>query len=334
MGDLDGDGLEDIYAAQPGGVANRLFIHRADGRTYERALEAGVGFLENTRGVLILDLDSDGNQDLVLAMGPNLVLAFNRGGASFKDFRVLQGFGTSHVHSIAAADVDGDGDLDLYACRYNRAGGEGTLTAMPIPYHDARNGGRNLYWRNEGRRVFVDATVESGLDADNTRFSLDALWEDFDNDGDPDLFVANDFGSNSFYRNQGGGRFIEDAEAAGTLGVGASMGVSAADFDHDGDMDLYVSNMFSSAGLRIVGQETRFMEGEHQDLHGRYMRHARGNTLYVNRGDGSFEDLTEESGTAMGRWAWGAHFVDFDNDGWEDIYVPNGFVTGADKDDL
>jgi len=112
------------------------------------------------------------------------------------------------------------------------------------------------------------------------------------------------------------------------------MGVTVSDFDVDGDMDLYVTNMFSSAGLRIVPQTEHFMGGENVDVHQHYERHARGNSLLANRGDGTFEDVTMAAGVSVGGWAWGAKFVDFNNDGYEDVYSPNGFVTNPDEDDL
>ena len=119
-----------------------------------------------------------------------------------------------------------------------------------------------------------------------------------------------------------------------TLAPGLSnMKAAWGDYNNDGWMDLYVSNMFSSAGSRIT-HHAKFKSGADQtDLAG-FRRHARGNSLFENRGDGTFADRGIESGTTMGRWAWGSLFVDIYNDGWRDVYVTNGFVTADNNNDL
>ena len=98
-------------------------------------------------------------------------------------------------------------------------------------------------------------------------------------------------------------------------------------------MDLYVSNMYSSAGGRIAFQR-RFQDSADEEVRAQLQRHARGNTLYQNQGDGTFKDVSEVSGVTMGRWAWASHFVDLNNDSWEDLVVTNGFYTGEDSGDL
>ncbi len=111
------------------------------------------------------------------------------------------------------------------------------------------------------------------------------------------------------------------------------MGATWADYDHDGLMDLYVSNMFSSAGGRIVDQP-RFQAVAGEDAVEPLQRFAKGNTLLRNAGDGTFEDVSEDAGVTMGRWSWGGEFVDLNNDGWQDLMVPNGFVTNHNTKDL
>jgi VCBS repeat protein len=333
VGDVNGDGREDLYVCQPGGLANRLFLRTGKGLTRETAVSAGVAFLDNTRAALLVDLDNDGDQDLVASMGPNLVLSYNDGRGRFGPVIPLFGGGTAFIHSISAADVDQDGDLDLYACRYNLNGEAGALGGgLPIPYHDANNGGQNILWSNEGVGKFTDITAASGLDQNNQKFSLASIWDDFDQDGDLDLFVTNDFGRNNYYRNDGG-HFTDVAEEIGLGALAASMGASAADYDLDGDTDIYLSNMFSSAGLRIVTQSQKFMVDERERSED-FLSHAAGNFMMRNNGDGTFTDVAAEAGVALGRWAWGARFVDFNNDGYDDIYVPNGFITGPDTGDL
>lgn len=330
VGDVDGDGLDDVYVPMPGGYPNRLYLRRPDGTAQEVSAAAEVDWLDNVRAALILDLDEDGDQDLAMSVGANIVLCWNDGSGRFPERQVLRNVDRADIYSLSAADPDGDGDLDLYACRYVTGG---LIGGVPTPYHDADNGASNFYWRNEGGRRFVDATAEVGLDDNNTKFSLASVWFDADDDGDLDLYVANDFGRNNLYINDGG-RFRDEAVQRGADDLGAAMGASVADVDHDGDLDILVTNMFSSAGRRIATQADRFMEGEQKEVHADYVRHARGNSLLLNDGGGVFTDATEASGLEVGGWAWGARFIDVDNDGRDDVYSPNGFLTNRDEDDL
>ena len=239
-----------------------------------------------------------------------------------------------NLMSLSAADYNNDGKLDLYVCGYS-PGPEGSPTdifANPVPYHDANNGARNFLLRNDGEFSFTDVTEAVGLDVNNRRFSFAAAWEDFDNDGDLDVYVANDFGRNNLYRNDGG-NFTDIATEAGVEDIAAGMSVSWSDYDHDGKMDLYVSNMFSSAGNRIAFQN-QFKPDADDDTLQLLRRHARGNSLFRNTGDGRFEDVSVDAGVTMGRWAWGSVFTDLNNDGWDDIYVTNGFYTSEDSGDL
>lgn len=231
---------------------------------------------------------------------------------------------------MAAADFDSDGDLDIYVCGYfpRDSVGEGIGLGRPMPYHDANNGIPNQLLSNDGNGNFQDVTEQVGLDANNRRFSFAASWEDYDNDGDPDLYVANDFGRNNLYRNEAG-TFIDVAADAGVEDMSSGMSVSWTDFDHDGNMDIYVGNMFSSAGNRVTYQR-QFRETENLDVRAHYQRHARGNSLFRNRGDGTFEDISEAANVTMGRWSWSSNFADINNDGWDDLLVANGMVTSAD----
>jgi hypothetical protein len=324
VGDVDGDGLEDVYACQQVGLPNRLFLHAADGTARDNAVEAKVNYLDVTRTVLIVDLDNDGDQDLAQAIGPLLVIAYNGGGGQFDEQVVLTHEGQEQIYSLSAADADNDGDLDLYAGRYAL---EGVMHGVPTPYYDANNGATNAYWRNDGERTFTNATAESGFGASNTKFTLASLFEDFDEDGDLDLYVVNDFGRNNLFQNDGTGHFVDVAAESGAVDIGAGMGATVGDFDLDGDQDLYVTNMWSAPGLRISGQSERFMEGAHADVHRWFYQHAGGNSLLRNRGDGTFEDVTDEAHVAVGRWGWGGLFTDFNNDGLDDLYVPCGHAT-------
>jgi hypothetical protein len=203
---------------------------------------------------------------------------------------------------------------------------------LPLPYFDATNGGRNYLIRNLGNWRFEDVTSDVGLDDDNRRFSFAAAWEDYDNDGDQDLLVVNDFGPNHLYVNDQG-RFRNVADQNGLRDGAFGMSATWGDYDHDGRFDIYVANMFSAAGNRITFQP-QFKPDESDRMRYRFRYLARGNSLFRNLGNGTYEDVSVAMGVTMGRWSWGSLFVDLDNDSWEDLLVTNGFVTGSQKDDL
>ena len=298
VGDVNGDGLEDVYFCEPGGLPNRLFLHKPDGTARDVSAVAGVDFLEPTRVALLLDLDNDKDQDLVIASDRFIIFMENDG---FGRFAKRAGFRTSSsAVGLASADYDLDGDLDVYVCGYftMEDAAESTFgLGKPIPFHDANNGGENYFLRNDGNWKYTDVTRQVGLDQNNTRFSLAAAWEDYDNDGDPDLYVANDYGRNSLYRNDDG-HFVDVAGEAGVEDISAGMSVSWGDYNRDGLPDIYVSNMFSSAGNRISYQR-QFKSEATQSTRDDYRRFARGNTLFENAGDGTFRDVTERAGVTM-----------------------------------
>lgn len=330
MGDVNQDGLEDLYVCQPKGLPNRLLLQNPDGTVTDAAAEMGVDWLDRSRGALLLDFDNDGDEDLALALSELVVVFSNNGEGRFEERAIFRPAGDPGT--LTAADYDADGDLDLYVVSYGQrflADGE---SGGPVPYHDANNGGQNVLLRNDGEFHFNDVTAALGMDENNRRWSFAAGWEDYDNDGDLDLYVANDFGRNNLYRNDRG-QFKDVAAEAGVEDIAAGMSVSWGDYNQDGNMDLYVGNMFSSAGLRIARQD-RFQRGADPSDRSEFQRHARGNSLFLNQGDGSFRDVSESSRVTLGRWAWSSPFVDINNDGREDLIIANGFVTGSDLDDL
>lgn len=328
IGDVDGDGLEDVYVAMCGGLPNLLLRQRPDGTFENIAAAANVAFLDETKGVLFADMDGDRDDDLLAAIGPFVLLALNDGNGVFDRFVRMQAPTGGAFYHLTVADYDRDGDLDVYGCRYVE---EAYGTSVPMPYHDANNGPANVLFRNDGQIGnqgdvrFVDVTTAVGIDTNNRRFSTAAAWADVDGDGDQDLYVSNDFGRNCLYRNDAG-RFTEVAAAAGVEDQAAGMGVAFADIDEDGDLDLYVTNMFSSAGNRIAFLD-RFQKTLDPSQRRAIRDHALGNSVFLNRGDGTFIRAEGES-MRMGRWGWGARFCDLDDDGREDIVAPNGFLTG------
>ncbi|HET6932682.1 MAG TPA: FG-GAP-like repeat-containing protein, partial [Candidatus Acidoferrum sp.] len=203
----------------------------------------------------------------------------------------------------------------------------------PMPYYAAENGPPNFLMRNQRDGSFRDVTNDAGLNRNNTRFSFCCGWADFDGDGWPDLYVVNDFGRKNLYRNNGNGTFTDVAGEAGVEDVGAGMSVTWLDYDGDGRQDLYVADMWTAAGLRLSNLD-EFQKNSSEDVRALYRRHAMGNCLYRNRGDGKFEDVGARSGTLMGRWAWSSDAWDFNHDGFPDLYIANGMISGPDREDL
>ena len=335
VGDVNGDGLEDLYMCETGALPNRLFVQDRDGTLTDVSASSGVGWLNSTPAALLIDLDNDGDQDLAAVTIPNFIVCENDGTGHFR-IRWSRRI-TLSGKSVCAADYDNDGDVDIYVCS-STPSDLGGLFPVPIPYYDANNGGPNVLLRNDGDFQFKDVTVELGLDVNNTRFSLAAGWEDYDNDGDQDLYVANDFGRNCLYRNDlsDGGGFVDVAPLLEVEDMATGMSVSWADYDRNGRMDLYVGNMFSAAGNRIAYQR-RIADAQGDQFAGRIQRMARGNTLFANLGgDGEapFSDVSEAANVTMGRWAWASKFADLNNDGWSDLVVANGYITNEDTADL
>ncbi len=335
VGDIDNDGLDDLYVCQPAGLPNRLYRNRGDGTFEDITEKSGVGVLDSTACALFADFENKGLQDLLVVRGSGPLLFLNQGNGkfltkrdAFKFVRPPQG---SFTHA-ALADYDGDSHLDIYFCLYSYYLGLDQYH-YPVPYFDARNGPPNFLLHNEGNATFQDRTEAAGLNTDNDRYSFACAWGDYNSDGWPDLYVANDFGRNNLYRNNGDGTFTAVSADAGVEDVGAGMSACWFDFDNDGKQDIYVSNMWSPAGMRVSEQKC-FHEKEPENIRALYRHHARGNSLYRNQGNGHFQNVSDQAGVEVGRWAWSSDAWDFDHDGYADLYIANGYISGPDTRDL
>jgi Flp pilus assembly protein TadD/peroxiredoxin len=331
-GDFDGDGFDDLYICQPAGLPNRLYRNRGDGTFEDVTEKSGVGVLDSTACALFADFDNKGLQDLLVVCGSGPLLFLNQGDGKFSLKRDAFHFAQPPLGTFthaAIADYDGDGRLDIYSCLYTYYLGLDQYH-YPTPYFDARNGPPNFLLHNEGNAIFVDRTAAAGLNVDNDRYSFACAWGDLNGDGAQDLYVANDFGRNNLYRNNGNGTFSCVSREAGVEEVGAGMSASWCDFDNDGKMDIYTAAMWSGAGIR-VSEQGRFQEKEPEDIRELYRQHARGNALYRNLGNGKFQNVSSQAGVQMGRWAWCSDAWDFDHDGYSDLYIANGYITGADS---
>lgn len=334
-GDIDNDGFDDLYVCQHQGLPNRLYRNRGDG-TFEDVTEtAGVGVLNGSPCALFADVDNDGYQDLLVVTHTGPLLFMNQGNGKFKRRPDAFRFATEPEGTFttaAFADYDRDGWLDVYFCVYSYYQGIGQY-AYPVPYYAAENGPPNFFFRNNRDGTFTDVTAASGLNQNNTRFSYGCGWSDYNDDGWPDLYVANDFGKKNLYRNNGDGTFTDIAVEAGVVNVGPGMSVTWLDYDNDGKQDLYVANMWEPPGLRVSVQEN-FLKGAPEQVRALFHQHAMGNALFHNEGSDKFRETTQEAGVDMGRWSWTTSAWDFDHDGYPDIYIPNGFISGPKTHDL
>jgi Tfp pilus assembly protein PilF/peroxiredoxin len=334
-GDIDNDGFDDLYLCQPSGLPNRLFRNRGDG-TFEDVTEAsGVGVLDACPCALFVDVDNDGYQDLLVVRVTGPLLFLNQRDGTFRIKPDAFRFANEPQGTFTGAafgDYDCDGWLDVYFCLYSYYQGL-AQNRYPLPYYDAQNGPPNFLFRNNRDNTFTDVTARTGLDQNNNRYSFDCHWADYDNDGRPDLYVVNDFGKNNLYHNNGNGTFTDIADEAGVSDIGPGMSACWFDYDNDGWLDLYISNMWEAPGLRLTAQEA-FSRQMPRDILALYRRFAQGNSLYRNLKNSSFEDRSALAGTEQSGWSWSNHAWDFDHDGYLDLYIANGLISGPRKQEL
>jgi len=338
VGDIDGDGFDDLYVCQPGGLPNRLYRNRGDGTFDDITESSGVGVLDNTACALFVDIDNDGRQDLIVVRATGPMLFLNQGSGKFRQKADAFQFANPPQGTFtgaSVADYDRDGWLDIYFCLYVYYQGTDQYK-YPSPYYDAENGPPNFMMRNNRDGTFRDVTAETGLSQNNTRYSFCCGWNDFNGDGWPDLYVVNDFGRKNLYRNSGNGTFSDIAAEAGVEDVGAGMSICWFDYDNDGAEDLYVADMWTAAGERISRQK-EFKRESPPEIRSLYHKHAMGNSLFRNQagsGAARFTDATRAAGVGIGRWAWSSDAWDFDHDGFADLYITNGMVSGPSRQDL
>ena len=297
--------------------------------------QAGVGVLDDTACALFADFENKGVQDLLVVCGGGPMLFLNQGNGkfslkpdAFKFARPPQG---TFTHA-AIADYDRDGRLDIYFCLYSYYVGLDQYH-YPVPYFDARNGPPNFLLHNEGNATFSDRTEAAGLNAENDRYSFACAWGDLNGDGSTRSLRGQRLWAQQPLSQQRRRNLHCHLYGSGRRDPGAGMSACWFDFDNDGNQDIYVANMWSAAGQRVSEQKI-FHEGEPENIRDLYRRHARGNSLYRNQGNGKFQNMSDKAGVEMGRWAWSSDAWDFDHDGYSDLYIANGYISGPDPRDV
>ncbi|MDQ3749797.1 MAG: VCBS repeat-containing protein [Acidobacteriota bacterium] len=323
-GDFNNDGWIDLFAV--GENRNFLYLNDRNGSFRDVSDEAGVKITASGTAPLIFDYDNDGDADIFISsVGQQILLRNNfkqTGKLEFDDVSLESGVAKDAIgFSAVTGDVNGDGRLDVYVTSYNRYG-----QATPDSWFRATNGTPNLLFINQPDGTFREEAAKWGVD--DRRWSYAAEFADINADGKIDLYVANDFGEKAMFINRGV-KFVDEAAERGVLDPGNGMGVSFGDYNNDGRLDIHASNMSSTAGNRILSRLFPNSSAKDNVL----KKLAAGNNLFENMGDGKFKDVTAEVGGFSGGWAWGGGFIDFDNDGWEDIYTPNGFISGKSMKD-
>ncbi|HEY1251797.1 MAG TPA: CRTAC1 family protein [Thermoanaerobaculia bacterium] len=321
--DFDGDGRPDLFV--PGGDGNRLYRNEGDGTFEDVAAKAGVaGFEGEAIGALAFDYDNDGRPDLYVTylFRPNR-LYHNRGDGTFEEVAEKAGVALNeYCTSAAAIDYDRDGRPDLYVLVYGHPDSGPDLQADNAP--------PNRLFHNNGDGTFTDVTPASKTGDTGWGLALEAA--DLDGDGWPDLYVANDFGNNTYLHNQGDGTFKSVAKQTGVRDPGFGMGVAIDDYDGDGLLDLYVSNY--SFPLKWFVRDSQYPMPPFPYSLGRPLvwrrltALARGSSLFRNLGGNRFERTSDEADVWDTSWSWGCVFVDADMDGRADLFVVNGMVTG------
>lgn len=322
--DFDGDGWMDLIVTAP--KKNILYLNDRKGRFRDASEETGLRTLATGVAPLVFDYDNDGDSDIFISSVGQQILLENRlkqgGKLRFVDVSLEAGVAKNAIgFSAVAGDVNGDKRLDVYVTSYNRYG-----QITPDSWFRATNGTPNLLFVSQPDGTFREEAEKWGVN--DKRWSYSAEFADINSDGKIDLYVANDFGEKAMFINKGG-RFVDEARERGVLDPGNGMGVSFGDYNNDGLLDLHASNMSSTAGNRILSRLFPNSSAKDNVL----KKLAAGNNLFENTGDGKFRDVTAEVGGFSGGWAWGGGFIDFDNDGWEDIYTPNGFISGKSMKD-
>ena len=321
--DLNGDGLPEIVLAG----ANRIYMNRGGMDFESKKLIPNLG--RELMAATLADFDGDGVMDL-FAVGNGAVPAvfLGRGDGRFqfppKTVRIKP---VNFPQCISAGDVDGDGDLDVYLAQYKPPYGAGQ---MPTPYHDANDGAPAVLLINDGKGVFSNGTKAAALDKKNRRRTFSSSLVDLDSDRDQDLVVVSDFAGIDIFLNDGTGKFNDVTDRLGDFRYSFGMSHALADFNGDGQVDIYMTGMGSTTARRL----TRLGKGRSGFEHLKVAPEmGYGNRLLLGQSEGRFIQPDYNDLLARTGWSWGCTPWDFDNDGDRDLYVANGNLSAKSAQD-
>lgn len=327
--DYDRDGYPDLAIATIHG--EHLLLRNIEGKRFEDVTAlSGVRPSRISRAerpadamAAFFDADGDGRPELLLGQRIYKNLSGEREEDWFVDVTAKSGLRFDRVPlGVNVADYDLDGDLDLYVIYQKK---HDTRPPAVRPWvGDVESGADNELWRNEGGLKFVDVTDEAGAGGGKRQtFAATTLY--LDDDRYPDLYLANDFGKNVSLRNKGDGSFEDLSREIGAEDYATSMGVTSGDFDNDGRAEIYVANMYSKMGRRIIEHvgDDDYPPGIYEQIEGS----CAGNRLYVRGADGRFDDVGDDLAIEAVGWAYAPSMVDLDGDGWLDIYATTGFMS-------
>ena len=334
VGDVNQDGLDDLYVCQPHGLPNLLLIQNPDGTVEDKGAESGVDILDESRAALMIDVDNDGDQDLVITTDQSLVLMSNKGKGKFQLEHELA-IGHSG-HSVSAADYDQDGDLDLFICKYDSVKNFRDLISIPDSFDGAVSGGRNILLRNDEGWNFFDVTSHVGFGVDdNSRFSRSSVWVDYDLDGDQDLYIANEWSPDQLFSNDKGW-FSDVTEELNMLSPAQHRSVSTGEFNHDGRPDFFVATDAPLMGYQALAnnKSVKSLPKHQQALLGE-------DQIWFSNRQRDGEDLIDgfksfflRSPLFAAETAYSSVAADVNNDGLDDVIVTNGHLTRSTSEDL
>ena len=307
VGDFDNDGFDDLFVTDSAeGTTSKLFHNNRNLTFTDVTAAAGVGGGNDPLSIVAdavwLDYDNDGWRDLLVVRFGTPLLYHNQHDGTFRDVSAASGL-TKFGNTIAAMtfDYDNDGNLDLLFGNYFKPVNLLDLKdphVLPNDLDNAVNGGGVTLWHGDGHGRFEERTAQAGLGT-HTGWTLDVGHGDFDNDGRQDIYLADDYGTDKLFFNNGDGTFRDASEKSIGVDTRKGMNVDVGDYDNDGWLDVYVTNITDE-----------------------YMKEC--NMLWHNNADGTFTDLSRETGTCETLWGWAAKFGDYDNDGLLDLFVVNG----------
>ncbi len=323
--DLNGDGLSEIILA-----GCNLVYHNKGKFQFEKGDFLSHGIRQPMEAGILADFNGDGFTDYIGGSTPDQTVLFFAGkaGGSFPDPPVACFAGKlPNLHVLTAGDVDGDGDLDLFAGQWKAPYAEG---AMPTPYHDANDGFPDYLLINDGKGRFTDQTEQAGLAPKRNRRTFSASLLDLDGDRHLDLAVIADFSGLDLYRNRGDGTFEDVTATRVDERHGFGMSHTFGDYDGDGKTDLYMVGMSSTTARRLDALGlARAGFDEYTKMRAPM---SYGNRLYVSRGT-RFEQPPFAASAARTGWSWGCTTADFDLDGDADLYISNGHLSGSSAKD-